>query len=59
MSEHENALWAVLEHPGDFAARLAYARALDGCHDPLGEFIRLGCQLAHSSSDDDDALKLQ
>lgn len=59
MCEHENALSAVLEHPGDVAARLAYASALDACHDPLGEFIRLECQLDRTSDDEDDVLELQ
>jgi uncharacterized protein (TIGR02996 family) len=58
MSYVEDARRAVLEHPADLAARLAYANTLDARHDPLGEFIRLECQLAQSSSDGDEALRL-
>ncbi len=58
MNNLEDALRAVLEHPGDLGTRLAYASALDACHDPLGEFIRLECQLAHASCDRDDTLVL-
>src|SRR5579864_3436387 len=55
---YEDNLKAVLKHPGDLAARLVYASTLDARHDPLGEFIRLECQLAHSTCDDDDTLRL-
>ena len=58
MNGLEDALRAVLEHPGDLATRLAYASVLDARHDPLGEFIRLECQLADSSCDGDDTLGL-
>jgi uncharacterized protein (TIGR02996 family) len=58
VSDLEVALRSVLEHPGDLGARLAYASTLDACHDPLGEFIRLECQLARSSCDGDDTLGL-
>lgn len=58
MSDLEVALRSVLEHPGDLGARLAYASALDACHDPLGEFIRLECQLARTSCDGGDTLGL-
>ncbi len=58
MNGLEDAQRAVLEHPGDLATRLAYASVLDARHDPLGEFIRLECQLADSSCDGDDKLGL-
>src|SRR3954454_708912 len=58
MSEPEDALRAVLGHPGDLATRLAYAHVLDARHDPLGEFIRLECRLARSWSLDDETLGL-
>src|SRR4051794_11310016 len=58
MREPDDALRAVLEHPGDLATRLAYACVLDARHDPLGELIRLECQLATSSCDDDETLLL-
>jgi uncharacterized protein (TIGR02996 family) len=58
MSSLEDALRAVLEHPGDLATRLAYASVLDARRDPLGEFIRLECQLAHASCDGDHTLGL-
>ena len=37
---------------------MAYASVLDTRHDPLGEFIRLECQLADSPCDRDDTLML-
>ncbi len=58
MSEHEDALRAVLEHPVDVATRLAYASVLDARDDPHGEFIRLECELAHPSCDEVDTLRL-
>ncbi|MGC8644231.1 MAG: TIGR02996 domain-containing protein [Isosphaeraceae bacterium] len=58
MRDLEDALKAVIEHPGDLAARLAYASALDARHDPLGQFIRLECQLAQSPRDVDDTREL-
>jgi uncharacterized protein (TIGR02996 family) len=58
MNGLEDASRAVLEHPGDLATRLAYAGILDARHDPLGEFIRLECELAHSSCDGDYMLGL-
>lgn len=56
MNDLEDALKAVLERPGELAARLAYAGVLDARDDPLGEFIRLECELAGGSSDGDEAL---
>ncbi|GAC1449838.1 MAG: hypothetical protein NVSMB9_33910 [Isosphaeraceae bacterium] len=58
MSDTEDALRTVLEHPGELATRLAYARVLDARHDPLGEFIRLECELAQRSCDGDDTMGL-
>ncbi len=58
MSEPDAALKAVIEHPGDLATRLTYASILDAHHDPLGELIRLECQLATTSCDDAAALLL-
>jgi uncharacterized protein (TIGR02996 family) len=58
MPELEDALAAVIQHPGDLAPRLAYASLLDARHDPLGEFIRLECQLATGSGGDADTLPL-
>jgi uncharacterized protein (TIGR02996 family) len=36
----------ILARPADDAPRLSYANWLDGCGNPLGEFIRLQCLLA-------------
>src|SRR4051812_6768563 len=58
MSDIEDALRAVLKHPSELATRLAYANVLDARHDPLGEFIRLECELAQSSCDNDHTLGL-
>lgn len=38
----------ILERPDDDSPRLCYASWLDGCGNPLGEFIRLQCLLAHN-----------
>jgi uncharacterized protein (TIGR02996 family) len=58
MSDLEDARRAVIAHPADLAARRTYANALDARHDPLGEFIRLECQLAQSSCVENEALGL-
>lgn len=58
MNDVEDALQAVLEHPGELAARLAYADVLDARRNPLGEFIRLECELVHKLRDGEDALEL-
>jgi uncharacterized protein (TIGR02996 family) len=39
-------LQTILAHPDDDSPRLRYANWLDGCGNPLGEFIRLQCDLA-------------
>src|SRR5437667_12669712 len=36
----------ILKRPDDDSPRLHYANWLDGCGNPLGEFIRLQCLLA-------------
>src|SRR6266581_659853 len=36
----------ILARPKDDSPRLRYANWLDGCGNPLGEFIRLQCLLA-------------
>jgi uncharacterized protein (TIGR02996 family) len=41
-------LQTILANPGDDAPRLRYAQWLDGCGNPLGEFIRLQCLLAQN-----------
>jgi uncharacterized protein (TIGR02996 family) len=38
----------ILERPDDDLPRLRYANWLDGCGNPLGEFIRLQCLLARN-----------
>src|SRR5262249_43459735 len=40
---------AIRQRPGDDSPRLRYASFLDGCGNPLGEFIRLQCQLAQDA----------
>ena len=39
-------LQTILARPGDDSPRLRYASWLEGCGNPLGEFIRLQCDLA-------------
>src|SRR5437762_2761622 len=41
----------ILERPDDDSPRLRYANWLDGCGNPLGEFIRLQCLLARHPND--------
>lgn len=41
-------LHTILAHPDDDTPRLQYARWLEGCGNPLGEFIRLQCLLARA-----------
>jgi uncharacterized protein (TIGR02996 family) len=36
----------ILARPDDDSPRLSYAKWLEGCGNPLGEFIRLQCELA-------------
>ncbi len=43
-------LQTILAQPADDSPRLHYARWLDGCGNPLGEFIRLQCELARQPS---------
>lgn len=44
---HPTRYWTpILHHPSDDNPRLDYARWLDGCGNPLGEFIRVQCDLA-------------
>jgi uncharacterized protein (TIGR02996 family) len=40
----------ILQRPSDDLPRLRYANWLDGCGNPLGEFIRLQCLLAHNTA---------
>lgn len=40
----------ILAHPDDDSPRLRYANWLEGCGNPLGEFIRLQCLLAREAS---------
>jgi len=42
----------ILTAPRDDSPRLRYARWLEGCGNPLGEFIRLQCLLAQDSVDE-------
>jgi uncharacterized protein (TIGR02996 family) len=39
----------ILARPDDDSPRLRYAKWLDGCGNPLGEFIRLQCLLAQNA----------
>src|ERR1035438_4858381 len=41
-------LQTILDRPDDDSPRLRYATWLDGCGNPLGEFIRLQCVLAQN-----------
>ena len=51
---HPAEYWpAILARPHDDGPRLAYAGWLDGRADPLGEFIRLQCALAHEGTEPD------
>jgi uncharacterized protein (TIGR02996 family) len=44
---HPTHFWqSILARPDDDAPRLHYANYLDGCSNPLGEFIRLQCAVA-------------
>src|SRR5262245_36899597 len=51
---HEAFLQDILEHPDDDTPRLVYADWLDDHGDPeRAEFIRVQCQIARLSPDDD------
>ena len=57
MSHVEDSLKSVLLRPDDLAARLSYANTLTARQDPLGEFIRLDCDLAGTPWASDRNLK--
>ena len=46
-------LQAVLENPDDDTPRLIYADWLEERGDPRGEFIRVQCELANMTEEDD------
>jgi uncharacterized protein (TIGR02996 family) len=57
---HPESFWqAILTNPRDDAPRLRYANWLDERCDPLGEFIRVQCQLAKLLADDPHSLELE
>ena len=44
--DHASFLRTICQTPDDDAPRLVYADYLDERGEPLGEFIRIGCELA-------------
>jgi uncharacterized protein (TIGR02996 family) len=48
MTHPQRFITNILAQPDNDSPRLRYAKWLDGCGNPLGEFIRLQCLLAHN-----------
>jgi uncharacterized protein (TIGR02996 family) len=48
MTHPQRFIQNILDRPADDSPRLRYANWLDGCGNPLGEFIRLQCLLAQN-----------
>ena len=53
---HDVFLQEICQHPDDINARLVYADWLEDVGDPRGEFIRIQCELATLSDEDDEQL---